>query len=86
MVALMPEDYHRHGYHWRGEQNGTRAGRLRRHTLGVIAGPQLCVHGVDGLRVVDASIMPVIPGANLNAPTIMVAERAVDLIRKGPRR
>ncbi len=42
---------------------------------------ELRVHGVDGLRVVDASVMPVIPGGNTNAPTIMVAERGADLIR-----
>jgi choline dehydrogenase len=42
---------------------------------------QLRVHGIDGLRVVDASIFPVIPGGNTHAPTIMVAERASDLIR-----
>ena len=38
------------------------------------------VHGIDGLRVVDSSIFPTIPNGNLNAPTIMVAERAADLI------
>ena len=39
------------------------------------------VHGINGLRVVDSSIFPTIPNGNLNAPTIMVAERAADLIR-----
>jgi len=42
---------------------------------------QLRVHGLQGLRVVDASIMPLIPGGNTHAPTIMVAERGADLIR-----
>ena len=42
---------------------------------------ELRVQGVDGLRVVDASIMPLIPGGNTNAPTMMVAERGADLIR-----
>jgi choline dehydrogenase len=46
-----------------------------------VVDPQTRVHGIEGLRVVDSSIFPTIPNGNLNAPTIMVAERAADIIR-----
>ncbi|MFW9272981.1 GMC oxidoreductase, partial [Glaesserella parasuis] len=45
---------------------------------------QCRVRGIQGLRVVDSSIFPTIPNGNLNAPTIMVAERAADMILDKP--
>jgi choline dehydrogenase len=41
---------------------------------------KLKVHGVENLRIVDASVMPEITSGNLNAPTLMIAERASDFI------
>ena len=65
-------------------------GHVRQHALGTCAmgidehavvDPQLQVRGVEGLRVVDASVMPEEPGGNTNVPTIMIAEKASDLLR-----
>ena len=50
---------------------------------GAVVDEQLRVNGLQGLRVVDASVMPVVPRGNTNAPTIAVAERAADVIRHG---
>jgi len=55
--------------------------RMGTDALSVVDPSALRVHGVDGLRVVDAGVLPYVPNGNIYAPTMMVAEKAADLIR-----
>jgi choline dehydrogenase len=51
------------------------------HGEDAVVDPELRVHGIEGLRVCDSSIMPRLVSSNTNAPTVMIGEKASDLIR-----
>ena len=53
---------------------------MGQHALAVVD-DELRVHGPDGLRVIDASVMPAVTSTNTNAPTIMIAEKVAAIIR-----
>ena len=71
---------------------GRSSGQTAWHTVGTcrmgtsaadsVVDARLRVHGVEGLRIADASVMPTIPSSNTNAPSIMVGEKAADLLRQ----
>jgi choline dehydrogenase len=77
-------DYVRHSlttiYHPVGTCAMGGDSRLAASRLASVVDPELRVRGIDGLRVVDASVMPTVPRGNTNAPTIAIAEKAADLI------
>jgi choline dehydrogenase len=68
-------------YLWARRTSGTLYHPTSTCSIGPVVDPHLRVHGVEGLRVVDASVFPTVPRGNTNAPTIMTAEKAADMIK-----
>jgi fatty acid photodecarboxylase len=73
------EEYVRQSCHTANAMVGTC--RMGDSATDSVVDHNLCVRGVSGLRVVDASVMPTLPGGQSGAPTMMIAERAADLIK-----
>ncbi|MGH7155279.1 MAG: GMC oxidoreductase, partial [Acetobacteraceae bacterium] len=71
----------------RGVSNLHPVGTCRMgHDPGAVVDARLRVHGIAALRVADASVMPSIIAGNTNAPSIMIGEKAADMIREDARR
>lgn len=79
---LSDEDWHHH-IRARADTIYHPVGTCRMGTdEGAVVDTELKVNGVEGLRVIDASVMPRLTSGNTNAPTIMIAEKASDIILK----
>ena len=92
-----PEEY-RPGLHIKEDEELVKAGsdyaQTIFHPVGTckmgnddkaVVNDKLCAHGLQNLRIVDASVMPNITSGNTNAPTIMIAEKAADIILNNQR-
>lgn len=77
------EEYIRRTVHSANALVGTCAMGLDRDAGAVVSPNDLSVYGVSGLRVVDSSVVPNMPGAQTGAVTVMVAERAADALVQG---
>ncbi len=76
-----PEDYQNYARQYgRTSYHPTCTCKMGKDEMSVVD-PQLRVHGLDGIRICDSSVMPSLIGSNTNAPTIMIAEKASDMVR-----